>query len=399
MKSSIWRTHENCEGSISLTRRTRNSKKPSRMLVRNWKHQLLLLCLAKLWRRIVGVINPTKLKTRLACIPEADESTRLRVGESLPNHHEDHIAGKGNNSLQHNNLVHKFIPMPQAIKFQQQRQRWTRNGKNWRKFRRGTWQKSKVRNRWSMKQGQRALQFILHLKWTYGIWKMLNCRQSTKNTKVELYSERHCERWFWVLCSIHGTRIISMTNDSSRSHGYHSRLPGCDGQAADAVFACTEVKMKDTPKYYWKFQNRNVQTFGFVYHDKNCLNHGPVSKTQLLFLNGICTVILWQDYCVKGNLRKSYCSTVGKRFPIRNAFSYTVNKGLFLSGYVDDLKLAGKKQNVIPMWYSSRKSIWENQHLSLIMYTWCVLKDNAKQAKILWTITEPCSNREFPRVE
>ena len=32
------------------------------------------------------------------------------------NHHEDHIAGKGDNSLQHCNLVHKFIPMPQAMK-------------------------------------------------------------------------------------------------------------------------------------------------------------------------------------------------------------------------------------------------------------------------------------------
>ena len=31
-------------------------------------------------------------------------------------YHEDHIAGKGNNSLQHYNLVHKFIPMPQAMK-------------------------------------------------------------------------------------------------------------------------------------------------------------------------------------------------------------------------------------------------------------------------------------------
>ena len=57
-----------------------------------------------------------KIKTRLACILEADESTRLRVGESLPNHHEDHIAGKGDNSLQHYNLVHKFILMPQATK-------------------------------------------------------------------------------------------------------------------------------------------------------------------------------------------------------------------------------------------------------------------------------------------
>ena len=56
------------------------------------------------------------IKTRLVCILEADESKRLRMGESLPIHHEDHIAGKGNNSLQHYNLVHKFIPMRQAMK-------------------------------------------------------------------------------------------------------------------------------------------------------------------------------------------------------------------------------------------------------------------------------------------
>ena len=65
MKSSICRTHENCEGSISSTPRIKKSKKPSRMLERNWNHQSLLLCLAKLWRRIVGVVHPTKLKQDL----------------------------------------------------------------------------------------------------------------------------------------------------------------------------------------------------------------------------------------------------------------------------------------------------------------------------------------------
>ena len=55
-------------------------------------------------------------KSKFACILEASESTRLRMEESLPNCHEDHIAGKGDNSLQHYNLVHKFIPMPQAMK-------------------------------------------------------------------------------------------------------------------------------------------------------------------------------------------------------------------------------------------------------------------------------------------
>ena len=36
-----------------------------------------------------------KINTKLACFLEASESTRLRVGESLLTHHEDHIAGKG----------------------------------------------------------------------------------------------------------------------------------------------------------------------------------------------------------------------------------------------------------------------------------------------------------------
>ena len=38
------------------------------------------------------------------------------MGESLPNHHEDHIAGEGSKSLQHFYLVHKFIPMPHVTK-------------------------------------------------------------------------------------------------------------------------------------------------------------------------------------------------------------------------------------------------------------------------------------------
>ena len=42
-----------------------------------------------------------KIQTKLACILEANESTRMRMGNSIPPNHEDHIAGKGENSLQH----------------------------------------------------------------------------------------------------------------------------------------------------------------------------------------------------------------------------------------------------------------------------------------------------------
>ena len=41
-----------------------------------------------------------EIESKLACILDASESTRLRMEDSLPNHHEDHIAGKKDNSQQ-----------------------------------------------------------------------------------------------------------------------------------------------------------------------------------------------------------------------------------------------------------------------------------------------------------
>ena len=60
------------------------------------------------------------------------------MGNSIPPNHEDHIAGKGETSLQHYSLVHKFIPMPQAMKIPTAKAAVDREWKNWRKFRRGT---------------------------------------------------------------------------------------------------------------------------------------------------------------------------------------------------------------------------------------------------------------------
>ena len=72
------------------------------------------------------------IKSKLACILEASESTRLRMEESLPNHHQDHIAGKGDNS------VHKFIPMPQAMKIPAAKAAVDKEWENCKRFRRGT---------------------------------------------------------------------------------------------------------------------------------------------------------------------------------------------------------------------------------------------------------------------
>ena len=84
-----------------------------------------------------------------------------------------------------------------------------------------------------------------------------------------------------------------------------SRLPGCAGQAADAVSADTQVKIEDD-RQLLKIPKSECPDIGLVYHDTKGQNHGPVWKTQSFLLSEICMVILWQDCYGKGNLRKSY---------------------------------------------------------------------------------------------
>ena len=111
----------------------------------------------------------------------------------------------------------------------------------------------------------------------------------------------------------------------------------------------------------------------------NGRNHGPAWKIQSFFLSEICTVILWQNCYGKGNLRKSYCSTVGRRFPIGNAYSYTVKRcDSFLCMWMTKNWLERNTTLIRCGKFSTKELIWENPHLSLIMYTSGVLKDNVK---------------------
>ena len=53
----------------------------------------------------------------MVCVLEADESKRLRVEGTAPRIREDHIAGQESHSLHQLQFgLHKFIPMPQAMK-------------------------------------------------------------------------------------------------------------------------------------------------------------------------------------------------------------------------------------------------------------------------------------------
>ena len=148
MRSSIWRTHENCEGSIFIDLEDTEFKETIKNARKKLETSVAPAMPCKIMKKNCGsgASNQSFFKkTRLACILEAGDSTRLRMGESLPNHHEDHIAGKGNNSLQHYNLVHKFIPMRHTIKIQAAK---TAVEKEWEELEKIlTWNVTKVRSK------------------------------------------------------------------------------------------------------------------------------------------------------------------------------------------------------------------------------------------------------------
>ena len=178
-----------------------------------------------------------------------------------------------------------------------------------------------------------------------------------------------------------------------------SRLPGCDGQAADAVSAYTQVKMEDAhkllkipksecPDIWIRLPRHKWPRPWYSMED-------PVVPLERNLYGHPLAGLFWKRHCEKILLKHGW-----EEIPNWECLFVHRGKGLFLSVYVDDINWLERNKILIRCGkYSIKKSIWVNQHFSLITYTWAALKDNAKQAKILWTITEPCSNREFPREE
>ena len=190
-----------------------------------------------------------KIKSKLACILEASESTRLRMGESLPNHHEDHIEGKGDNSLQHYNLAHKFIPMPQATNIPAAK---AAVDKEWDKLEKiSAWNLTKVRSKKEVIDQARTKGAKVHFASLMDICHLKNAELETKHQK---YKGRVVLRGGFV--NVHSGSFAVFTEQGSSASQMTaakimdiiSRLPGCDGQEADAVSAYTQLKMEDAHK-------------------------------------------------------------------------------------------------------------------------------------------------------
>ena len=298
--------HENDEEFISLTRRIRNFKETIKIARNELETPVAPARPYKMSKNSQNWVTRGKsndFQSKCACILEASESARMRMGESLPNHHEDHIAGKGNNSLQHYNLVHKFIPKPQAMK---------------------------------IPAAKAAVDIVKDDSGSYAV-----------------FTEQ-------------GSSASQMT--AAKVMDIISRLLGCAGQAADAVSAYTRVKMEDAhellkisksecphiwirlPRHKWPKSWSSMED-PVVPLERNLYGH-PLAG------------LLWERQFEKILLKDGW-----EKVSKWECLFVHREKGLFLSVYVDDIKVAGKKQNINPMWKGLNREVdlGEKQHHSLIM--------------------------------
>ena len=136
-----------------------------------------------------------------------------------------------------------------------------------------------------------------------------------------------------------------------------SRLPGCAGQAADAVSAFFPMSKWKMLQHYRKFPNRNVQTFGIRLPRQKWPKswssmEDPVVPLERNLYGHPLAGLLWERQFEKILLKYGW-----EKVSNCECFFVHREKGLFLSVYVDDIQLAGNKQNINPMWNALNKEV------------------------------------------
>ena len=169
------------------------------------------------------------------CLCWGIESTRNRLESTLPRNHREHIAEKGFNLHIIIWCINSFL-CSKRWKFRMRKLQW----RDWDKLEKVfAWQMEKVVSKRHVNlEAQKERQNESPLCYIDGHVSSPECRVRTKAPKVQRLSratmhvrhsqnkDRQPREWFFQI-------------------DVFARLPGCGGQAADAVSAYAQVKMKD----------------------------------------------------------------------------------------------------------------------------------------------------------
>ena len=213
-------------------------------------------------------------------------------------------------------------------RFRMRRQQWRRSGTSLKQFQRGRWTRSRAK--WRSSKRHRKT------KW--------------KSTLLHLMD----------ICHLKNSDVIA-------------RLPDCDGQAADAVSAYTQgknvgcsqiaqISRSECPSIWIRLPRHRWP--------KSWMNtNDPVVPLKRNLWGCLFAVVFWErqfeDILLQLGWRTVHnwkCLFVHRK------------QGLFLSVSVDDIKMAGKKQNLAPMWKKLIKNVDLDEPTSFLdhVYLGCI---------------------------
>ena len=123
----------------------------------------------------------------------------------------------------------------------------------------------------------------------------------------------------------------------------------------------------------WRFQSQSVQIYGYVFHDTSGPNLGQTLKTQRFFLNEICTHVHLRERIWK----TLYWDLDGNKNRIENVCFVLRKQGLFLSIFVDDIKMVGRKQILGFCWVKLMTFVDLGESTSLLefLYLGCTQRE------------------------
>ena len=193
--------------------------------------------------------DPYDFKSKFACILEASESTRMRMEESLPKYHEGHIAEKVDNSLQHYNMaqIYSYASSNEDTH--------SKSSSGWERLEKiPAWDLTKVRSKKEVMDEARTKGAKVHFASLMDIYHLKNAELETKHGqkykgRVVLRGDiEKDDSGSYAVFTEEGSSASQMTG--AKVMDIFTRLPGCEGQAADGVSVYTQVKMEDAHKFF-----------------------------------------------------------------------------------------------------------------------------------------------------
>ena len=323
---------EDYEEFILLTLRTRNSKKPLGMLERKGKHQWLPLCLARQARR-AGMERP------IAKLMISNQN--LRVSWKPANPHDcvwknlyriimrtilQEERGQFTTTLQFGPQIYSY-----ASSYENSSSKKAAVDKEGKLEKNCGLGPDKVISKSEVIDEARTKGAKVHFASLMDICHLKNAELETKHQKykgqVVLRGDIvKDDSGSYAVLTEQGFSASQMT--AAKVVDIISRLPGCAGQAADTVSAYTQVKMEDAPKLLKISKLECPDTWIRLPRHKwpkswssQCGRPSHSSWTKSVrssFSRTVMGKAIWESLVD--------WITVGSRFPIENAHSYTVKK-------------------------------------------------------------------------